>query len=97
MNYQEKLKAALELGGFKVSELAYWLEVPRPSLQMWLLGTKPHRATQDKLDRKLLQLERAASFVAGPFIPDKFTQRQRKMYLTNQKAKLRRKELGFDD
>jgi hypothetical protein len=97
MNYQEKLALALEIGGLKVSELADWLEVPRASLQAWLAGTHPHKPTRDKIDRKLAQLERAVADLPAPFVPDHLTQRQRRQYLVNQRAKFRKRELGYED
>jgi hypothetical protein len=97
MNYQKILEAALKLGGLTVSELAHWLEVPRPSLQMWLKGTTPHLPTQDKINRKLAQLESAITKSPRPFVPDRYTKRQRRQYLVNQKAKFRRVELGYDE
>ena len=97
MNYEAKLKAAMKLGGLSITELAHWLEVPRPSLQGWLVGTTPQRNTCDRIDRKLAQLQRAVSGCAYPFIPDTYTQRQRRNYLVNQKARFRRIELGHDE
>ena len=97
MSYRERLQAAIKLGGLSISELAHWLEVPRPSLQAWLRETTPRPNTRAKIDRKLAQLERAISGCTAPFVPDRYTLRQRRTYLVNQKARFRRVELGYED
>lgn len=60
--FRDRLETAARQTGLNASDIAFWLNHPRPTVRAWLLGTKPsgwiNKQVWERLEQRLIWLER---------------------------------------